>query len=107
MAEIKTQEDWWKTVDDGWEYFMDIVFHHLDPNFPAYEVPGNATSKPTGRKLVDELSWLKEHRDWERLYCYFQASWGMASEAYAWSVPYWGSLCDLCSETWVFQEESE
>lgn len=94
---IDTKDDWWSAVDGAWGDLMEIVAHHLDIFHPAYEVPGDATSPPTGRDVGDELVHLKKTRD-RRLARYFAASWGMASEAYCWSVPNWGTLCDLLSE---------
>lgn len=91
-------KQWWDLVDVRWESLMDIVFHHMSCSAQAYEVPGNAASKPTGRTIWEELEYLREKRDM-RLSDYFHAAWGMASDAYAWSVPHWGALCNLCSES--------
>jgi hypothetical protein len=91
-------KEWWQFVDDRWPFLLDIVFHHMDSRALAYEIPGNDKSKPTGRNIAAELEYLKLKRD-RRLSNYLSASWAMASDAYAWSVPFWGVLCDLCSES--------
>ena len=101
---IKTKEDWWHLLDANWENIKRIVFHHLDPNAPAYEEPGNKDSKLTGRLLFLELEALRVNRD-PQMHRYLNVSWCMASDAYAYSVPSWGEFCDLCSENWVFDEE--
>jgi len=103
--EIRTADDWWKVVDDHWPELQEIIFHHMDWKHPAYDQPGDAKSPPTGRSISEELDFLREKRDPYRLARYFNAAWGMASESYAWSVPGWGQLCDLCSEEWVVQSE--
>ena len=103
---IKNKEDWWQIVDDNWGYLKDIVFHHLDPNAPAYVIAGDRTSTLTGNLLFKELEILKETRD-PKLHRYLNISWCMASDAYAYSVAGWGQFCDLCSEGWVFDEEGE
>jgi len=100
---IKTQSDWWQVVDDYFHWLLAIVAHHMDISSPAYDKPGDSTSKPTGRNIFEELEHLKTVRD-PKLCRYFAATWGMASDAYAYSVPGWGALCDLCSEEWVFQQ---
>lgn len=104
--QIDSLEAWWNAVDEKWEYLTEIVFHHFDYSAMAYEVPCDSSSKPTGRTLSEELDWLRGNRD-ERLHSYFNKSWCLASDAYAYSVPYWGLFCDLCSESWVFQTEEE
>lgn len=37
---------------------------------------------------------------------YFNGAWCLASDAYAWSVPFWGAFCDLCSEEWVLHGDT-
>jgi hypothetical protein len=103
---IKTKEDWWRAVDTFWDHLYDIISDHMDMDHIAFEEPGNSNSAITGRKICSEVVFLKENRD-QRLARYFHASWGLASDSYAWSVPSWGLLCDLCSEDWVFDAPEE
>ena len=105
MATIKNTNDWWRTVDENWDNLKDIVFHHLDPILPTYDEPGAAETPRTGRTIEGELEWLKAHRD-VKLHRYLNTSWCMASDSYAYSVPGWGDFCDLCSESWVFEEHN-
>lgn len=102
---INNREDWWNGLEDHWENIKAIVFHHLDPMLPAYEIPGDKESPLTGRILLSELEYLKEKKD-PKIHRYLNVSWCMASDAYAYSVPSWSHFCDLCSEDWVFCEES-
>jgi len=103
---IASKEDWWNLVDSTWDDLREIVFHHISPWAPAHEAPGDAASPRTGRIVEDELEHLRATRD-KRLHCYLNVSWCMASDSYAWSVANWGAFCDLCSESWVFQEASD
>jgi len=107
MKPPETPEDYWSNVDEAWDSLLSIIAHHMDLNSPAYDPPGNLEGKMTGRTLLEELVHLKRTRDRERLPRYFHAAWGWASDAYAWSVPHWGTLCDLCSEEWCLYTEEE
>jgi hypothetical protein len=104
--QLNSPEDWWNAVDANWSNLLEIVYHHMDMDHAAYEVPGDAKSAPTGRTIDEELTFLKKNRD-QRLARYLSASWFMASEAYCWSVPGWGTMCDLLSEEQVCFDEEE
>jgi len=104
MPEIKNKKDWWQVVDDNWDCLLEIVLHHMKFAAPAYEKPGDDKSPKTGRTILEELDFLRKIRN-PKLVRYFSASWCMASDAYAWSVPGWGAFCDLCSEEWIFNED--
>lgn len=98
---INNENDWWSVVDTYWSGLLDILWHKLDPDYEAYEIPGDATSAPTGRTVKNELKFLKENRD-GRLARYLAAVWFMASEDYARERVYgWNAMCDLLSEEWV------
>jgi hypothetical protein len=97
---ISDSETYWATVDKWWDQLLEIASHHLDLQSPAFEKPGDPESAMTGRTVLEELIFLKRARN-KKLPRYFNAIWGMASESYAWSVPGWGQLCDLCSEEGV------
>lgn len=101
---IKNKEDWWTLLNEHWIYIRDIVFNSISPFAPAYELPGNAKTKPTGRTIDGELEYLRETKD-PKMHNYLNKAWCMSSDAYAWSVPSWGAFCDLCSENWVFDED--
>jgi hypothetical protein len=105
MPEIRNVDDWWKVCDDEWDNLMEIIAHTMDIFSPAYDIPGNNKSTPTGKDINAELKHLKKTKDHDRLCRYFNAAWNLASEAYAAErVPGWLAMCDLCSEEWVFNE---
>jgi hypothetical protein len=104
MPRIDNINDWWRVVDENWDNLLQIIADQMDLYHPAYEVPGREISPMTGRSILEEVHHLKEKRD-QRLCRYFSAAWALASENYAWKVPSWGALCDLCSEEWVFDGE--
>lgn len=101
---IHNKDDWWNVVIHYWDYFLGILADKLDMSFTAFEIPGDGKSEPTGRTVAEELEHLKHNCD-EKLARYFHSAWGLASDAYAYSVPGWGVLCDLCSEEYVLYEE--
>lgn len=107
MSWPKTYDDWWRILDENWEELLSILADKLNFDFPAYDPPGRADGTLTGRSIGVELEHLRKNRDGERLARYLFAAWDLASEAYAWSVPGWGVLCDLLSEEYVLYETGE
>jgi len=101
--EIHTAEDWWHAVNVHWEYLLNILAHQMDMDYVAYETPGDDSSPALERTIFQEVVHLRGEKD-KKLAKYFHAAWCLASETYAWSVPGWGTLCDLCSEDWVLYE---
>ena len=106
--QITNQQSYWQAVDENWKNLLNICFHfnHLNPACAAYETPGDSNSPSTGRNLIAELEFLKQTKN-PKLASYFNTVWCAASDNYAWSVPAWGIFCDLCSETWVFENFEE
>ena len=103
---LDSADAYWKSVNDGWDDLLNIIAHHIDLNSPAHDIPGDGTSPLTMRTVLEELIHLKKTQD-PKIVRYFAAAWCLASDAYAWSVPFWGSFCDLCSEEWVLQGDEE
>jgi hypothetical protein len=110
---IRNAADWWRALEEDWDSLLSIVANFIDFRSPAMDPPGRPCSdggKVTGRTVLDELNHLKAKGTPEAgwaLARYFNAAWGMASDAYAWGVPGWGTLCDLCSEEWAIRPEEE
>jgi hypothetical protein len=109
MKEIKSVNDWWEVVESYWPQLCGIIGDQMDISHVAFQEPGNSDSSLAYRdgryvNIAQEIEYLRVERD-RRLCRYFVAAWGLSSDAYAWSVPGWGALCDLCSEEWVFEEE--
>ena len=97
-------ESWWRLCEKNWDGLLEIIAHHIDITSPAYDPPGQGDALLTGRSVIDELIHLKRQRtvrSGAKLARYFNGAWCLASEAYAYSVPGWGALCDLCSEEWA------
>jgi len=82
---------------------LGIISDQMDLDHMAFVIPGDCTSEPLGRSIAEELEHLKHNRS-EKLVRYFHSAWGLASDVYAYSVPGWGVLCDLCSEEYVLYE---
>lgn len=104
MPAITNKEEWWEAVDYYWIDLCGIVYNKIDCMHPAYAEVGNDKSPETGLNIMEELLQLKNNKD-PKLARYFAAAWDMASEAYCYSVPSWGVLCDLLSEEHVLYEE--
>lgn len=104
MSYPKNRDEWWLQVHNHWDALLNIIADQMDLNHEAFETPGNPESPMTGRKILQELIYLKEFRD-SKLARYFNAAFHLASEAYAYSVPGWNQLCDLCSEEYVLHED--
>lgn len=100
---IETPQNWWKVVELQWDNLLSIIADQMNLSHLAYKTPGDADSPTTGRSILQEITRLRKIHD-PKLARYFHAAWGLASDAYAWSVPGWGSLCDLCSEEWALYE---
>ena len=58
--EIKTPEDWWRTVDDNWHYLLPIMQQFLLPT------------------AVKDAQIGKEKRDWQYLHTRFEMAWAAA-----------------------------
>ncbi len=101
---IDDKASWWAAASEHWDWLLAIIAHHMDVNSPAYDPPGRAEGKLTGRTILEEVLHLRETKQGKVLCRYLNAAWGLASEAYAWSVPAWGVLCDLCSEEWALYD---
>jgi hypothetical protein len=86
---IQTPEDWWNLVEERWEELHAILY-----SLTSLEELGKA-----------ELA--KTSKDWQSLGSCFQYAWFAAPDSpEIHQIPGWGVLCDLCSENWVFQDDS-
>lgn len=105
--EIKTAADWWQAVDEQWEYLTDI-FSRCGAPLEGYIWSDGIGQEPAihDETLIQMLRRLRDARDHEELARWFNLCWLAAPdshEIHRW--PHWGTLCDLCSETWVFDTE--
>lgn len=100
--EINNKQDWWQAVDNNWETLIDIAFLYNVPLWEFIDIDKNLSSKTLLKNVED----CKGARDWESLHSFFQGIWGSAPDIpEIHNVKGWGLLCDLCSETWVFNDE--
>lgn len=107
MAKIDTPKDWWEAVEAGWERITDIFANCGAPLNDTFWSDGIG-QEPVfhDETLVQMLRRLREDRDHAALSRWFNLCWLAApdsAEIHRW--PYWGTFCDLCSETWVFDPE--
>lgn len=102
-AYATNEKEWWEIVNHWWDQIVDMASDQLDLSSPAFQTPGKPESPMTGRTVMEEMNSLKQNQD-PKLARYFNAVWGLASDAYAYSKPGWTQLCDLCSEEYVLYE---
>ena len=105
---IKTEQDWWNSFDQ---------LYKLLPNM-AYEFNWDLTAEATesGLKVDDGLGCsiykylkiLQDNKDHEKLLTYLNIMWNVApDQKWIHTVNGWSILCDLCSESWMFNELEE
>jgi hypothetical protein len=90
MANIRTQEDWWKSAKE------------TIPKLAAYADDfGSTRGTWDGDAALKEL----EAKDHEALHRRFNNLWMRLPDHPRIHVHPFGDLCDLCSEIWVFYPE--
>lgn len=99
--DIKTPADWWAELDAHWANLLTCAFNSgASLGRPNYQYQELADLRPFAAFLEE----AKQRRDWEVLNRFLQHVWAAAPDdgrIHRW--PSWGVLCDLCSETWVFE----
>lgn len=86
---ISSKKDYWQAVDSRWPELKQILKMYLSPD------------------LFSKVEELKQNRS-TKLSTMFQYAWEAAPDNYSiHSIPGWGSLCDLCSESYILFEEDE
>lgn len=101
--EINTQEDYWKAVNERWYEIMNIFRKFCDTTI-AYDSDHHQLSTH-GLVLAAYLDELRTKHDPE-ISRWFNQLWAVApDQPWIHGIPGWGTLCDLCSETWVFDYE--
>lgn len=111
-----TKDEWWMLVDANWEALKSLVrmFHpKLQNDTSDYKITAQAAEEVSEaireeiRKdpQVFDLEQLKTDRD-DSLAGIFSDTWfGAPESSSVHSVPKFGLLCDLCSESYVLGEE--
>lgn len=113
MAIILTQKDWWETVEKEWEHILNIfgrvgapMGRNAADQWWSDGIGEAAVWHP--KCLVQTLEDAKKDRDHKTLDTLFNLAWLAApDQQYIHSWPGWSSLCDLCSERWVFYPEEQ
>lgn len=109
MADIRTPDDWWKTVDARWEEFETIAGMVASSRPGALDGPSQFedskmhVSAPT---FWGRMTQARADRDHKTVWMGLELMWEGAPDRlgiHDW--PGWGDLCDCCSEVWVFEPE--
>lgn len=104
MSYPKNKNEWWELVEKEWTNLLNMAYDQFQMDYPAFDSPGNANTPQTGRTVLKEMEYLKKTKN-SKLAIYFHNIWGLSSDNYAYSKPGWSSLCDLCSESFVLEED--
>lgn len=114
-----TPAEWWGNLEAVKENIRDIVdqWHPRSGTIPrrrpavtapnaerAAEVVREQIRKEEGGSPLEEFDKALESRDHTTLLRLLNEAWFGFPESRPWP-PGFGVLCDLCSESWVFQEE--
>lgn len=87
--DIETREDWFETVDTYWDTLYDIL---------ARFVPKEQLKEADNLRLQQDV----------KLENLFQTAWSNAPDNKSiHSIPGWGVLCELCSESYVLFDEGD
>jgi len=107
FIEIESKSDWWETLEKNWVQILQILERFLPMSDIAFEDPGNAMSKPlVGITGYVDVEKAKEASDHSKLLKYLNGAWFSAPDRkWIHSIPGWSTLCDLCSESWVFDDK--
>lgn len=90
---IKTKDDWWSSFTANKENIKKMISYL----YFRYDYWSDIT--------FDKLDELESRKDWGTLSSYLNKIWWAMPEKECREWVGWFSLCDLCSETWVFDEE--
>ena len=90
---IKTKEDWWSSFRENKENIQKMISYL----YQRYDYWSDIT--------FDKLDELEKDQDWSTLSSYLNKIWWAMPEKECREWAGWFSLCDLCSETWVFDED--
>jgi hypothetical protein len=86
MADIRTQDDWWKSAKETLPLLPDY----------ASSFGRNWDAEKAEKALAD--------RNWMQLYRLFEKLWADLPDSPIIHIHPFGDLCDLCSESWVFTD---
>jgi hypothetical protein len=96
---IKTQKDWWKVWEENRSEIYEIA------NMVGFDV--DAVLGESIYSVSYKLNFATTERMHREVHVFLELIWHKAPDIpiiHTW--PGWSDLCDLCSEYWVFEEES-
>lgn len=117
----KTKEQYWKLVDDYWDDLSNIILQFHPGYKNKHEMPITAFNAEAACKAIREeiavkslcqdLSPLEQAQKYkdersDKIVTLFNQAWfGIPESTCCWNIPSFGLLCDLCSESYVLEEE--
>ena len=126
MIIIETPADWWHVVDQHWDKLLKLIvdWHPASGMRPATDPNAITARMAEGACALvrseieakekhlpspeDRAHAAKEARDQDTLISLFNSAWfGIPESIGSHRLPGFGQLCDLCSESYVFQQEEE
>lgn len=104
---ITNQKSWWKTVTDNWDDLIAIANRFLPMDKPVADCPPLAEACmvkfPDMRTTAQAFIEARDDRNHVAMSEFFEAAWERAPDnSGIHEIRGWDVLCDLCSETWVF-----
>lgn len=106
---IETPDDWWHAVVTHWSDIVEIFELAGAPLGDHWWSDGiNKESSHHPEVFLAFITRLRDERDHRQLARWFNLCWMAAPDSpriHSW--PSWSLFCDLCSETWVFDDNSE
>ena len=109
MKPPKTPDEWWSNLNTAWSDILDIFGRCDAPLSRDDFVYSDGIGKEAtlhDKSLIRTLEEAKEACDHETMLKWLNLCWLAAPDAshiHWW--PNWGTLCDLCSESWVFNPD--
>ena len=94
---IKNKEDWWSSFRQNKDNIRKMI-SYLYQRYDYWD------GFPEGITF-DDLDKMETNKDWQLLSKALNRIWFAMPERECREWAGWFSLCDLCSETWVFDEE--
>lgn len=85
----KTAEEWWNNVDTYWDKLYDILARFIPPEVLKEKDPDK----------------LRLNKDTDLLRLFNDAWWNAPDSPSIHYIPGWSVLCDLCSESYVLNED--
>ena len=105
---IKTEQDWWNSFDQLYELLPEMA-REFNWNLNN-EATASGLKEDTGLNcsIYEYLKKLRNDKDYKKLLQYLEQMWNAAPDKpWIHTVNGWSTLCDLCSESWVFNELEE